>query len=70
FTYGALGTSIAQGAQELMPTANVHAYTDKQELIQYLLVHLHANDIVLVKASRGMRLEEIVDALKNGPLQN
>ncbi|MCP3807540.1 UDP-N-acetylmuramoyl-tripeptide--D-alanyl-D-alanine ligase [Paenibacillus sp. Lou8.1] len=70
FTYGALGTSIAQGAQGLMPTANVHPYTDKQELIQHLQVHLHANDIVLVKASRGMRLEEIVDTLKNGPLQN
>lgn len=70
FTYGALGASIAQGAQGTMPTANVHAYTDKQKLIQHLRSYLHADDIVLVKASRGMRLEEIVDALKNGPLQN
>ncbi|AJE53245.1 UDP-N-acetylmuramoyl-tripeptide--D-alanyl-D-alanine ligase [Paenibacillus polymyxa] len=70
FTYGALGALIAQGAQGTMSTANVHAYTDKQKLIQHLRSYLHADDIVLVKASRGMRLEEIVDALKNGPLQN
>ncbi|WP_152382072.1 UDP-N-acetylmuramoyl-tripeptide--D-alanyl-D-alanine ligase [Paenibacillus brasilensis] len=70
FTYGDLGLSIAQGASRLMPTEHVHAYTDKEKLIQHLRTYLHANDIVLVKASRGMRLEEIVDALKNGPLQN
>ncbi|WP_179033456.1 UDP-N-acetylmuramoyl-tripeptide--D-alanyl-D-alanine ligase [Paenibacillus kribbensis] len=70
FTYGELGMSIAQGALGLMPTEQVHAYTDKEKLIQHLRTYLHANDIVLVKASRGMRLEEIVDALKNGPLKN
>ncbi|MEC0181476.1 UDP-N-acetylmuramoyl-tripeptide--D-alanyl-D-alanine ligase [Paenibacillus peoriae] len=70
FTYGELGMSIAQGALGLMPTEQVHAYTDKEKLIHHLRTYLHANDIVLVKASRGMRLEEIVDALKNGPLQN
>lgn len=68
FTYGTLGLSIVQGALKLMPAEHVHAYTDKQKLIQHLRTCLTANDIVLVKASRGMRLEEIVDALKNGPL--
>jgi UDP-N-acetylmuramoyl-tripeptide--D-alanyl-D-alanine ligase len=70
FTYGALGMSIAKGARAFMPSDDVHAYEDKQKLILHLQAYLHADDVVLVKASRGMRLEEIVDALKNGPLQN
>lgn len=70
FTYGELGVSIAQGAQGLMLAEHIHVYSNKQMLIQHLRTYLHANDIVLVKASRGMRLEEIVDALKNGPQQN
>ncbi|TKH42148.1 UDP-N-acetylmuramoyl-tripeptide--D-alanyl-D-alanine ligase [Paenibacillus terrae] len=69
FTYGVLGASIAHGSQTSMPSDDVHAYEDKQKLIQDLQAYLRADDIVLVKASRGMRLEEIVDALKNGPLQ-
>lgn len=68
FTYGALGRKIAEGAMEHMEPGSIHAYTDKSELIRKLVSQLHPKDIVLVKASRGMRLEEVVEAIKNSEL--
>nr|WP_237690627.1 UDP-N-acetylmuramoyl-tripeptide--D-alanyl-D-alanine ligase [Paenibacillus caui] len=68
FAYGALGTYIAEGAAERLPASAVHAYTDKSKLIQELEQFLQPGDIVLVKASRGNRLEEVALHLKNSPL--
>ena len=42
-------------------------FTDKEKLIEALLERVTEKDIVLVKASRGMRLEHVVDALKALP---
>ncbi|WP_025677095.1 UDP-N-acetylmuramoyl-tripeptide--D-alanyl-D-alanine ligase [Paenibacillus massiliensis] len=70
FAFGRLGAFIAQGALEMMDTADVAAYTDKDVLINHLLQELQPEDIVLVKASRGMKLEIVVNALINAPLQN
>ncbi|MNJ47031.1 UDP-N-acetylmuramoyl-tripeptide--D-alanyl-D-alanine ligase [compost metagenome] len=64
FTYGALGTKIAEGAAGHLDQERIHAYTDKIELITDLLDVLHPEDVILVKASRGMRLEEVVEAVK------
>ncbi|MGG6309925.1 UDP-N-acetylmuramoyl-tripeptide--D-alanyl-D-alanine ligase [Paenibacillus macerans] len=68
FTYGTLARSIAEGAKEHMDSGNIYAYTDKSELIRKLVSLLHPQDVVLVKASRGMRLEEVVEAVKNSEL--
>lgn len=68
FTYGTLGEKIAEGAAEHLDPQSIHAYTDKAELIAGLLDVLHPGDVVLVKASRGMRLEEVVEAVKNSDL--
>jgi UDP-N-acetylmuramoyl-tripeptide--D-alanyl-D-alanine ligase len=55
-TYGRLGGRIARAAA--MPTA-VH-YDQKNILAEYLLELLTPGDVVLVKGSRGMRMEDVV----------
>ncbi len=65
FTYGALGSHTARGAGKVLGKQNVFAFNDKDQLIQELKKYLDANTLVLVKASRGMKLEEIVTAIQN-----
>lgn len=43
--------------------ANGHFYMEKQQLIDYAKKQLHENVSILVKGSRGMRMEEIVSQL-------
>ncbi|CAH0310705.1 UDP-N-acetylmuramoyl-tripeptide--D-alanyl-D-alanine ligase [Peribacillus sp. Bi96] len=64
FTYGPLAEFIAKGASKTFPSENVRSFQDKQELIDELKTSTQANDIILVKASRGMKLEEVVQALQ------
>jgi UDP-N-acetylmuramoyl-tripeptide--D-alanyl-D-alanine ligase len=64
FTYGKLGEHIANGARTVLGEHRVFAFTDKAELIQKLTLHVSKSTLVLVKASRGMRLEEIVTTLQ------
>ncbi|GAB6170361.1 UDP-N-acetylmuramoyl-tripeptide--D-alanyl-D-alanine ligase [Clostridium carnis] len=40
-------------------------YNTKEELIRNLNKHIKENDIVLVKASRGMKFEDIITSLEN-----
>ncbi|MFB5266208.1 UDP-N-acetylmuramoyl-tripeptide--D-alanyl-D-alanine ligase [Paenibacillus enshidis] len=70
FTYGPLGSHIAEGARENMAHDSVHAYSGKDDLAAALRAMLRAGDVVLFKASRGMKLETVVDALRDHPLQN
>ncbi|PAD66865.1 UDP-N-acetylmuramoyl-tripeptide--D-alanyl-D-alanine ligase [Bacillus sp. 7586-K] len=64
-TYGSLGKEIARGAAEKFSPDVIHHFDDKNELIKQLKSYLQPKDIVLVKASRGMRLEEVVNAITN-----
>ena len=64
FTYGALGREIARGARKTLGEQRVFAFTDKTELIAKLKTLVDTNTLILVKASRGMKLEEIVSALQ------
>ncbi|MGC5773763.1 UDP-N-acetylmuramoyl-tripeptide--D-alanyl-D-alanine ligase [Paenibacillus pabuli] len=68
--YGPLSSSIAEGARQNMPADAVHAFESKEELTRFLLERLHPRDVVLFKASRGMKLEDVVEALKIASLQN
>lgn len=70
WTYGKLGSAIADGARASMPDEAIHSFMEKKDLIEHLKATLHSDDVLLVKASRGMKLEEIVDELKKEPLQN
>ncbi len=62
---GKLAEHIAQGAREAgMPKALVAAVLDNQQAIRLLEAYLQPGDVVLVKGSRGMHMEEIVSALQ------
>jgi len=63
YTYGELGKHIAEGARKHFPESRVLHFNDKEQLVQQLKVVTQKNDLVLVKASRGMRLEEVINAL-------
>ena len=64
FTYGELSTEIARGARERLPINKVYTFSQKDQLIAHLKKTLHPEDIVLVKASRGMGLEKVIEVLQ------
>ncbi|WP_226647463.1 UDP-N-acetylmuramoyl-tripeptide--D-alanyl-D-alanine ligase [Mesobacillus subterraneus] len=64
FTYGKLSESIAKGAKEVLGDDRAFAFQDKQELSNELKKYVTGETVVLVKASRGMALEEVVHALQ------
>jgi len=61
FTYGKLGRLIAEACD--FPGNRVFAFEDKERLIDMLKGKIGAGDLILVKASRGMQLEEVVKAI-------
>ncbi|MDO3409209.1 UDP-N-acetylmuramoyl-tripeptide--D-alanyl-D-alanine ligase [Saccharibacillus sp. CPCC 101409] len=65
YAYGPLSAAAAEGARETLPEHAVRTFTDKQAMIRELSGSLGPSDAVLVKASRGMKLEEVVYALQN-----
>ncbi|MGJ7913438.1 UDP-N-acetylmuramoyl-tripeptide--D-alanyl-D-alanine ligase [Neobacillus sp. LXY-1] len=64
FTYGKLGSHIAEGAKKVLGEERVFAFLDKKELIGTLEGFVNEQTLVLVKASRGMKLEEVVKAIQ------
>ncbi|MEW9698099.1 UDP-N-acetylmuramoyl-tripeptide--D-alanyl-D-alanine ligase [Paenibacillus sp. SI8] len=63
FTFGRLGRFIAEEAAKSFANDRVRAFDDKDQLAAELAGLVRADDIVLVKGSRGMRLEQVVQAL-------
>lgn len=64
FTYGNLSNQIARGAKESLSENQVYTFSDKQSLIEALKKRTNPETLVLVKASRGMKLEEVVTGLQ------
>lgn len=64
FTFGSLGSHIAKGARPQLGEQLVFTFSDKLELYRKLIQYVNKSTLVLVKASRGMKLEEIVKALQ------
>ena len=60
FCYGKEAKNIAKGAADKLKT---QVFLDKEALTKALLDTLQAGDAVLFKASRGMKLEEIIENL-------
>ena len=64
FTFGPLAEHIAIGARKNFAVEDVLSFQDKESLIEELKKQIEPNDLILVKASRGMRLEEVAQALQ------
>ncbi|MGE6756099.1 UDP-N-acetylmuramoyl-tripeptide--D-alanyl-D-alanine ligase [Rossellomorea sp. NPDC071047] len=64
FTFGPLGGFIGKGALENFSPDRVHSFTDKDSLTKELSSFITGEELVLFKASRGMKLEEVIDGLK------
>ena len=62
FTYGAQSEKTAAAAEENGMT-QVYRFADKAALAEKLLSVLQSGDTVLVKGSRGMKLEDILQAV-------
>ena len=64
-TVGELGQLIAQAASAAGYKADkLHSFADSDEAIHFLKGFLKEKDVVLVKGSRGMRMDKIVAALE------
>ncbi|WP_100330086.1 UDP-N-acetylmuramoyl-tripeptide--D-alanyl-D-alanine ligase [Bacillus xiapuensis] len=63
FTFGRLGQFIAGGAKSSLGEERVFSFTDKKELTEKLSSVLTGGELIVVKASRGIKLEEVVNAL-------
>ena len=59
FTYGERSLETARGAKE-SGVAQVTSFDDKQKLSETLASFLEEGDAVLFKASRGMKLEDVI----------
>lgn len=66
FTYGKLGAFIAAGAHRHFDQERVSHFNNKTELLQAVAEKAEKGDLILFKASRGMKLEEIVKDLMKG----
>lgn len=63
FTLGPLGEYIGEGAKSNFPENKIFTFLNKNKLIEQLQEVVDQDTIVLIKASRGLELEDIVDAL-------
>ena len=63
-TWGEMAADIADGARTAgMKDEDVRHFNSKEELIEVILNNLTKNDVLLIKGSRSMKMEEVVEAL-------
>lgn len=62
FTYGGRSLETAKGARD-GGIADVRSFDDKQQLSAMLADYLEQGDAVLFKASRGMKLEDVIHSV-------
>lgn len=66
YTYGEMAQYIAEAARGRFKADQVKCFVDKAEMINHLHKIVCEGDLILVKGSRSMKLEEVVNALKEG----
>ncbi len=62
---GPISESIAKGGRKYMDEKHVLHFPEKEKLIEQLHTILKEGDVVLVKGSRGMTMEKIVEKIIN-----
>lgn len=65
YAHGTLAKHLASEANKGMPSGRVHWFEDKDLMIDALASEVRDGDAVLVKGSRGMKLETVVQSLKD-----
>jgi len=64
YTLGKLASQIAEGAKENgMDRATIFSFENKEKLVEALLKDIKKDDVVLVKGSRSMKMEEVAEQL-------
>ncbi|MFQ5603428.1 MAG: UDP-N-acetylmuramoyl-tripeptide--D-alanyl-D-alanine ligase [bacterium] len=61
--FGPETAAAVDSARRKTPVITAEHFTDKAELVSFLKTHLDKGDLVLVKGSRGMKMEEVIQAL-------
>jgi len=61
---GDLAQNIAQALKDKNSSITIRSFKDKEEIAFYLKSDMTSNDIVLLKASNGMKLYDLVEMLK------
>ncbi|WP_028549281.1 UDP-N-acetylmuramoyl-tripeptide--D-alanyl-D-alanine ligase [Paenibacillus sp. UNC451MF] len=64
YVFGKLAQHIAEQAANKYPAGRVHSFDDKNRLAQAVASYVGPDDVVLVKGSRGMKLEQVVSLLQ------
>lgn len=66
-TVGENGMNIARGASEAgLSSERVYSFGNNQEINDFLQGYVKAGDVILIKGSRGMKMEQIVEKLTSG----
>jgi len=66
--FGRRAKALGEGAQEAgLPTESVEYTEDPAEAVRLVQSRLRPEDVVLVKGSRGMKMERISDPLAGVP---
>lgn len=63
FTYGSSAKLYVEEAAKRFKSERIHWFADKEELTKQLAAAVKPQDVVLVKGSRGMKLEQVIEKL-------
>lgn len=61
---GALARFIVEGAAAAQPAGDIRHFDSPAQVLEVLKTYLRTGDVVLVKGSRGMRMESLVQGLQ------
>ena len=62
---GRQGTAVEGAVEEGLPAQRAYFFTDADEAGKFCRTILQPDDVVLVKGSRGVRLERVTESLQS-----